>query len=1148
MLLRNIRLDTLKILYQEKLDKHPNAVEILETLANIYQEIGDYKQASETYQILCKIQPNTIQNYYYAAAATKESGHPIKTEEILNTAETAFAASTEKNDKWIVAHVASICLQNGMNDLALKHAHTALEMNQQYGSNTLQETLWTMLGEIYKSKKQYEDAVNMYRQVAITTDYDYDRRNAENEIREITLTGKLYEKWIPKQLEIVENRPDDINARIQLAESYELAKMFKQAAAQYEALHELQPTSSKWSKKLAELYNNLPDERHDTGIVIEDTALALNGKGSYVEINDSEILNNISEQVTVSAWFKCTEYPKDYAPIISKTNTWFTEFKSRTFFLNLKNDGTLEFAAAPKGESHVSLFPSNYIIQPNTWTHIAGVVDTKNDTIKLIIDGNEIAKAHFKGIHAIYNSNVPLRIGWTYEEFSGYSHVNGFIDEVRVWNIARSTEDIRADMHKHVNGNEHGLVGYWKFDTQHDDKIFDSSPHTHHGTLMGEAALEKYTRPVFKSTRSANLTKSKSYYEKTLILEPALYQNYDRLAQFYLNTNNTAAAEAIYLKALEVPLTQSHYIAAIQAISKLYAAEGQERALLDILEKIKHKMTNSADFQDQLAQLYKKIGETQKAEYATQKWLKIRQKTAHRRNTASSYHAYAEELLDKDIYPEIALMNAKLAVHTYTGTHYTYTTLLGEAFIANGKVEEALKYFKQALGTISSNYRYNWFWNKVADTIKKVEDPADYIQKLDVLIHADPPIHWRHRANAYRLVAQYLHKNDTRESAENYVMTKAGFVPESRWITLGPFKNIDGMGTLYAYIPEETTQIDPTAQYNGRDGLIRWEKAQYRLLDGHYNFVPENDDWSAAYVWTVVNSPKEQDIVMRFDSDDQGSIWLNGKEAFRHYRTSGTMIDRYTIPTQFKKGENTILLKINNSTQDWDFYLRLTDADGHPIQGLTYKTAEELLNAPSPQQHFHVNFHLGMAEYSHKNNMPKKAIEHMKQTGVIHEYSWRTLGPYDNKNNIGHNTAYIQEDTTLIDYDSKYEGLHGEIHWAQHSDDAFDGYVDLGRNVDFSTAYAWNIVNSPDERDVQLRFGCDDLGKVWVNGTQVLTKTTYSWAIVDDQIVPVKLKEGKNTILVKVCNAEASWGFFMRITDANGKPFPDLNISEFPEK
>ena len=137
----------------------------------------------------------------------------------------------------------------------------------------------------------------------------------------------------------------------------------------------------------------------------------LSGNGSYVEINDSESISNILDQVTVSAWIKCTDFPDAYAPIISKTDERDPEFKNRSYFLNLKADGSIRFAASPKGKSDVNLYSPTSVIELNTWTHIAGVIDAKNDNIKFFIDGIEVSNRDFMGVKSIYNSKPPLRIG-----------------------------------------------------------------------------------------------------------------------------------------------------------------------------------------------------------------------------------------------------------------------------------------------------------------------------------------------------------------------------------------------------------------------------------------------------------------------------------------------------------------------------------------------------------------------------------------------------------------------------------------------------------------------------------------------------------------------------------------------------------------
>ena len=641
------------------------------------------------------------------------------------------------------------------------------------------------------------------------------------------------------------------------------------------------------------------------------------------------------------------------------------------------------------------------------------------------------------------------------------------------------------------------------------------------------------------------LAKSIAAYEKALELEPASYQLYVLLAKSYMKYDRTSDAEKVYRRALDAPLSKSNHESAVRAIAGFYADEGQEDKRIVILEEIKPKVNQSAVLHELLGDLYKKVGDTKKAELAYTKWLQIQQKELNSAQNTYSYHSFADKLLDKGLYPETALNFAKRAFSKNTGSSHDYPVTLGRACVANGLYDEALKHFKHALSLISDEHYSDMFWEEITEAIKNAHDKERYIQILDTLINSIPSESSIARANIYRTIAAFYGGNDMSENAEKYLL-KNGFIPETYWVTLGPFKNIDSRGVLYAYIPEETTQIDTTAKYYGRDQLISWEKPSDNKLDGLFDFGNKdgiNND-SAAYAWTIVTSPDTRNIVLRFDSDDQGLVWLNGKKGFEHFRTSGVKIDRYTIPVTLKKGENTLLVKVGNAWQAWDFYLRLTDADGKPFGDLKFKNADELLNASPPKPTFHVNVNLGMAEYYSKNNMPDKAMEQMRQTGIIHEKNWWILGPFDSTTGIGHNTKYIPEDTTQIDLIEKYEGLNGQISWKKFTDDAFDGFIDLGRNVNWCVSYAWTTVISPDERQVQLRFGSDDQAKVWFNGNKVFAYPQFRWAVVDGDIIPVTLKTGKNTILVKVCNEERSWGFYLRITDADGKPFEDLKIND----
>ena len=70
-----------------------------------------------------------------------------------------------------------------------------------------------------------------------------------------------------------------------------------------------------------------------------------------------------------------------------------------------------------------------------------------------------------------------------------FSCFNGLFDELRVWNVARTPDEIMANYTKAVVGNEAGLVGYWKFDDAPGsataaDSVTSAGHMAHTGVLM----------------------------------------------------------------------------------------------------------------------------------------------------------------------------------------------------------------------------------------------------------------------------------------------------------------------------------------------------------------------------------------------------------------------------------------------------------------------------------------------------------------------------------------------------------------------------------------------------------------------------------------------------------------------------------------
>jgi len=66
----------------------------------------------------------------------------------------------------------------------------------------------------------------------------------------------------------------------------------------------------------------------------------------------------------------------------------------------------------------------------------------------------------------------------------------GIIDEVRLWETARSQDDIENWMHNDLNGFEPGLVADWQLDEGNGDLIHDNANHTSPGSVSGAAWVE----------------------------------------------------------------------------------------------------------------------------------------------------------------------------------------------------------------------------------------------------------------------------------------------------------------------------------------------------------------------------------------------------------------------------------------------------------------------------------------------------------------------------------------------------------------------------------------------------------------------------------------------------------------------------------
>jgi hypothetical protein len=130
----------------------------------------------------------------------------------------------------------------------------------------------------------------------------------------------------------------------------------------------------------------------------------------------------------------------------------------------------------------------------NAWVHLAGVYNDTTGVFMLYRNGEPL---YFDGPPP--TPYEPLdSVSWTVGSLTnnGSYSFSGEIDEVRIWNVARSQSDIQNSMKIGLNGKETGLVTYLTFDESSGDFITDATGKGHYGIITGGAFRSTDIPPI----------------------------------------------------------------------------------------------------------------------------------------------------------------------------------------------------------------------------------------------------------------------------------------------------------------------------------------------------------------------------------------------------------------------------------------------------------------------------------------------------------------------------------------------------------------------------------------------------------------------------------------------------------------------------
>lgn len=203
------------------------------------------------------------------------------------------------------------------------------------------------------------------------------------------------------------------------------------------------------------------------------SSLKFDGIDDYVNLGNSSQLQITGNSITLEAWVNASEFKSQIwqGSIIAKD---YSGGAGADYGFALRCGGTGQFDVVLGNGNWVELASPPNSLGLNSWYHIAATFN--GSQIILYLNGEEVAKRNAS--FSISNNPNSVRVG----ESPGFPGrvFNGKIDEVRIWNISRTQEEIKNFMNgildeSILNNENSGLVGYYQFDENGGQVVHNSS-------------------------------------------------------------------------------------------------------------------------------------------------------------------------------------------------------------------------------------------------------------------------------------------------------------------------------------------------------------------------------------------------------------------------------------------------------------------------------------------------------------------------------------------------------------------------------------------------------------------------------------------------------------------------------------------------
>jgi hypothetical protein len=225
---------------------------------------------------------------------------------------------------------------------------------------------------------------------------------------------------------------------------------------------------------------------------LPNMSLSFDGVDDYVEIPDSEILDGMS-QMTIQFYMKWNSYPyQSYGKGVQVLEKWETANSNATgsysFYTHHDADMLTYMVQTENNQLGVNIdLSANMSL--GVWYQVTGVYDGQYSS--LYLNGILQGEVEMSGNVA----STPFSLELANQGNVNSTFFDGSIDEVIIWDIALSQEQIQSNMYVDLSGNETGLVGYWNFNDGEGSTLTDYSGNGNHGSIYSATWSDDFPIP-----------------------------------------------------------------------------------------------------------------------------------------------------------------------------------------------------------------------------------------------------------------------------------------------------------------------------------------------------------------------------------------------------------------------------------------------------------------------------------------------------------------------------------------------------------------------------------------------------------------------------------------------------------------------------